>query len=228
MTDRILPATLDSGPGDGPLLLLAHGAGAPMDSPFMERLAALLTERNVATRRFEFRYMARRREDGRKRPPDRMPALENAFRSAVAEAREHWPGRSVAIGGKSMGGRVATHVADAVDACAVVVFGYPFHPPGKPDAPRTTHLHGLAVPTLILQGTRDPFGKRGELEAWQLPDGVAVHWLEDGDHDLKPRVASGRTWRRNLEEAADATAGFLRIGRCSQFRHDTPEPLPAR
>lgn len=196
---------------DGPktaglMLLLAHGAGAAMDSPFMETMAKGIAKGGVRVARFEFPYMAERRKSGKKRPPDSLNSLIESFRAA-ARALE---GKAFAIGGKSMGGRIASMVADEVGAKALVCLGYPFHPPGKPNAARTEHLRKLKTPTLIVQGTRDPFGGTADVKALKLPKTIRVHWLEDGEHSFKPRKASGRTEEENLAEAIDATVAFLR------------------
>ncbi len=194
---------------DGPAratrkLALTHGAGAPVDDPFFATLVALLVDRGVRVARFEFPYMAKRREDGKRRGPDRAPLLQACWRAVAAELGPGW-----AIGGKSMGGRIASMVADEVVASGLVCLGYPFHPPGKPETLRVDHLRGLSTPALILQGTRDSFGTPPEVAGYPLAPGIAVHWLEDGDHSLKPRKRSGRTLEQNLDEAADAIAGFL-------------------
>jgi len=187
-------------------LALAHGAGAPMDSPFMAAFAAGLAAEGIRVARFEFPYMAARRHDGRKRPPDREAVLLEAWRQVVARLG---PAR-LAVGGKSLGGRMASMVADETGAKGLVCLGYPFHPPGRPDKLRTAHLETIKTPTLIVQGTRDPFGGPGEVEGYPLSPAVRLHWAEDGDHSLAPRKASGRTTEQNWAEAIAATAAFLR------------------
>ena len=194
------------GPSDAPhTVALAHGAGAPMDSPFMEAVADGLARRGLRVARFEFPYMAARRADGRRRPPDREPRLLACWRE-VADALKDRP---LAIGGKSLGGRMASLIADEVGAKALICLGYPFHPPGKPERLRTAHLEALRTPTLIVQGTRDPFGTREEVTDYALSPAISVHWAEDGDHSLKPRKASGRSEADNLREATQAVADFL-------------------
>lgn len=201
------PDFLFDGPKTAGLtLLLAHGAGAAMDSPFMETMARGIAKGGVRVARFEFPYMAERRKSGKKRPPDSLNSLIESFRAATRALE----GKAFAIGGKSMGGRIASMVADEVGAKALVCLGYPFHPPGKPNAARTEHLRKLKTPTLILQGTRDPFGGAADVKALKLPKTIRVHWLEDGEHSFKPRKASGRTEEENLAEAIDATVAFLR------------------
>ncbi len=203
---------LATGPDDGPVLLLAHGAGAAMDSPFMTLIAELLAERGLATARFEFAYMAARRESTKRRPPPKAETLAPEYEAAVEVARQRWPERQLLIGGKSMGGRVASYIADATFAkghCAgLVCLGYPFHPPTQPTQLRTTHLVAMACPALIVQGERDPFGSRAEVEAMSLSAQIAFHWAGDGDHDLGPRGGKGFTRKGNLQAAADAIAAF--------------------
>jgi len=203
---------LHTGPPDGPLLLLAHGAGAQMTSPFMELIATLLGNRGLATARFEFGYMAARRNGGKKRPPPKAETLMPEYVAAVTAARGAARDRPLLIGGKSMGGRVASLVADrlhaAGDCRGLVCLGYPFHPPNHPDKPRTAHLIALACPALIVQGDRDPFGGHAEVDGFGLPPTIALHWASDGDHDLGPRGSSGFTRKGNLAAAADAIAQF--------------------
>ena len=107
-----------------------------------------------------------------------------------------------------MGGRIASLVADEVKADGLVCLGYPFHPPGKPESLRTSHLETLKTKTLIIQGTRDALGSADEVEGYALSPSIAVHWVGDGDHSLKPRKSSGRTLEQNMEEAIDQAARF--------------------
>ncbi|MDJ0839174.1 MAG: dienelactone hydrolase family protein [Acidobacteriota bacterium] len=199
---------LFNGPEDAAVrLILAHGAGAPMDSPFMNIVAEGIGAAGIRVARFEFPYMARRRTDGKKGGPDRAPVLETTWRQAV----EGMGGpENLFIGGKSMGGRIASMIADQVGAAGLICMGYPFHPPGKPEKLRTEHLKNLKTPTLILQGARDPFGKPEEVDTYDLADTIRVHWLEDGDHGLKPRKKSGRTEEQNLNEAVAEAVSFMR------------------
>jgi hypothetical protein len=182
-----------------------------METPFLQAIAALLGERGIATFRFEFGYMAGRRSGGARKPPPRAERLIEEYGAAVAAAG---PGAPLLIGGKSMGGRVASMVADELYAAGriagLVCLGYPFHPPGQPDKLRTAHLEGLACPALIVQGERDPFGSRSEVEAMRLSPAIRFHWAGDGDHDLGPRGGSGFTRKGNLAGAADAVAEFAK------------------
>lgn len=188
-------------------LLLAHGAGAPMDSAFMEQLALALAASGVAVARFEFDYMAARRCGGAKRPPERADKLLAQFEAALALM----PAGAVWVGGKSMGGRMATLLAAAAAPrlAGVLCYGYPFHPVGKPEVLRTEHLGTLPVPLLICQGERDPFGTREQVADYELPESVELRWLPDGDHDLKPRKASGHTHEGNISAAAQASATWM-------------------
>jgi predicted alpha/beta-hydrolase family hydrolase len=132
--------------------------------------------------------------------------LEASMRAVVNQLGDT---SRLVLAGKSMGSRVATQLADALGVRAAVAFGYPFHPPQKPSQLRTAHLQAIATPTLILQGTRDPFGVPAEVAGYVLSPAVRLHWLEDGDHDLSPRKKSGRTEAQNLDEAADRAADFV-------------------
>jgi hypothetical protein len=196
------------GPDDAPrTLLLAHGAGAPMDSPFMHHVAEGLAAAGWRVARFEFPYMAARRVDGKKRGPNPAHRLEACFREAIAEIGD--PARLV-IGGKSMGGRIASRIADDAGVAGLLALGYPFHPPGKPERLRTAHLAGLRTPALILQGERDTFGGREEVGGYDLAATIQLGWLPDGDHSFKPRKRSGYTLEGNLDAAVAAADAFLR------------------
>lgn len=199
-----------------PRLLLAHGAGAPADSDFMEALAVALSVEGVSVLRFEFPYMEQRRRDGRKRPPDRQPALLGHFRQAVAAiAAQTTGGGPIFVGGKSMGGRMASHMITQAgiqpEICGAVCFGYPFHPPGKRDQWRTGHFQDLQRPLLIIQGTRDPFGKKQEVENQGTGAAGHVHlsWLEGGDHDFRPLARQVEDHNDMIRHAARAAAVFM-------------------
>ena len=194
------------GPQDGPTVVLAHGAGAPMDSPFLNVVAAGLGAAGLRVARFEFPYMRRRREEGKRGAPDREPALRAAWKEAIAALGG---GERLVIGGKSLGGRMASLVADEVGVRGLVCLGYPFHPPDKPDRLRTAHLHDLRTPTLIVQGTRDPFGTPEDVAGYELSPAIRLLWLEDGDHSFKPRASSGFKEKQHLETAVGAVVGFV-------------------
>lgn len=186
-------------------IALAHGAGAPMDDPFLAAIAAGLAAHGLRVARFEFPYMAARRS-GRRKPPDRAPVLLESWREAIAALGG---ARNLVIGGKSLGGRIASMLADEVGARGLVCLGYPFHPPGRPERLRTAHLETLRTPTLIVQGTRDAFGTPAEVAGYQLSPAIRVHWIADGDHSLAPRKSSGRTKRDALDEAIAQVAAFV-------------------
>ncbi|MEP1356027.1 MAG: alpha/beta fold hydrolase [Tateyamaria sp.] len=189
-------------------VLLAHGAGAPMDSPAMTAISQALAAQDLRVVRFEFAYMANRRTDGSKRPPPRADKLNHEYLAAIDALQIDGP---VIIGGKSMGGRVASMIADelfnADRIAGLLCVGYPFHPIGKPEKLRTEHLMGLQTPTLICQGTRDPFGSTDEVAAYDLSSAIQMSWFEDGDHDLKPRKrVSGFTHADHLKSMAATVA----------------------
>ena len=187
--------------------LFAHGAGGAMDTPFMNVIAEGLAARGIRVARFEFPYMAARRKGGKRGgAPDREPVLLESWREAVAQLGG---GSAVSIGGKSLGGRMASMVADEQNVRALVCFGYPFHPPGRPERMRTQHLMTLKTRALIIQGTRDPFGGRDEIATYGLPKSIRVEWLEDGDHSFKPRVSSGLSLDDNLQRAVDLASKFI-------------------
>lgn len=215
MTDQPPPMTCRrDGPEDAAITLaLAHGAGAGMDSAYMQAMATGLGRSGIRVVRFEFPYMEARRQTGTKRPPDREPKLRATWAQVIEDLRAEAtlagrPGM-LAIGGKSMGGRMASLVADEHRVGALVCLGYPFHAPGKPEKPRTAHLQAIATPTLIVQGTRDPFGKPDEVAGYGMDPAVRVHWIDGGDHDLKPLKSSGRTHEQTIAEAVEHVAAFL-------------------
>jgi predicted alpha/beta-hydrolase family hydrolase len=198
---------LFDGPADTRVtVVLAHGAGAPMDTPFMDFFAGAIAAEDVRVARFEFPYMAERRTTGKGRGPDRQPALLDAWRDAVGALG---PPTRLVIGGKSMGGRLASMIADELGVRGLVVLGYPFHPPGRPGNLRTAHLRELRTPALIVQGTRDAFGTREEVVGYDLSGAITIHWIGDGDHNLTPGRASGWTRVAAWQEAAAAVCQFL-------------------
>jgi uncharacterized protein len=197
---------------DGPMtgdrtLALAHGAGAPMDSPFMRIMAQGVAASGIRVARFEFPYMRRRRETGRRGAPDTPAVLLQSWRDAIQEL-----GGSdrLIIGGKSMGGRIASMVADEVAVRGLVCLGYPFHPPGDPARMRTKHLEALTTPALIVQGERDSFGGREEVAPYKLSREIRIEWITDGDHSFKPRKGSGRSEVENLRTAIELVVSFVR------------------
>jgi uncharacterized protein len=210
----------DGRPGLG-LLVLAHGAGAGHFSPFMTSYAAGLAQRGLDVVTFNFPYM-----EARRRTPDRAPVLEDAFRRTIvaAASHRHVRGRRLFIGGKSMGGRMATHLAAAPEAWpqappleGVVVFGYPLRPPGGRGADRASHLHRIAVPMLIVQGTRDSFGNPEEIRAalagrGDRPSGGPTEVLpvEGADHSLAVRKSTGRSQDSVHSEILDKVSEWIR------------------
>ena len=191
-------------------VLLAHGAGAPMDSGPLNAIANSLAEVGFRVARFEFAYMAARR-NGTRKPPLKAERLQDEYRAEVESLAAPGP---LIIGGKSMGGRVASMVADDLRAAGriagLLCLGYPFHPPDKPAQLRTAHLVDLKTPTLICQGTRDSFGTRAEVTGYNLSSQIEILWLEDADHDLRPRKRiSGYTVADHLATIAHATKAWL-------------------
>ncbi|WP_454856171.1 alpha/beta hydrolase family protein [Rhizobium binxianense] len=207
---------LIEGPEDARFtILFAHGAGAPMDSASMNAASGALAGAGLRVARFEFAYMASRRPSAGSRPPPRAETLIPEYAAAVTALAASGP---LIIGGKSMGGRVASMIADDLHAqrriAGLLCLGYPFHPPDRPEALRTAHLRELATPALICQGTRDQFGTREEVAGYDLSRNIEILWLEDGDHDLKPRKkVSGFSAADHLATMAQevkAWAGGLR------------------
>ncbi|HEV7425888.1 MAG TPA: alpha/beta family hydrolase [Thermoanaerobaculia bacterium] len=196
---------------DGPdaaeqVYVFAHGAGGAMDTPFMSTVARELGQRGIRVVRFEFPYMAARRTGGKRGAPDREPVLLKTWREVAAQLGG---GPRLFIGGKSMGGRMATLVADELKVRGAAIFGYPFHPPGQPGKLRTAHLETMTTPMLVLQGERDPFGTRDDVARYRLSPAIRMEWIPDGDHSLKPRAKSGTSERQNLLFAIDAAAAFI-------------------
>ena len=225
MSSLVIPTAADAAslPGElvraatpaGLLVVFAHGAGAGQRSPFMQHYAELLAARGLDVLTFDFPYMAA----GRKLP-DRAPALEAAFHDAVAAGVAALDGsaQAVIVAGKSMGGRMATHLAaqpeawrGAVPLAAAVAFGYPLRPPGPRGGDRVSHLARLSVPTLIVQGTRDTFGGPDEVAAaTTAAPRVTVLPVATGDHSLKVTAASGQRQDAVDASIAEAVARFVR------------------
>ena len=205
-----LPDFLYDGPEDAKLTIaLAHGAGAPMDSSFLQVFAERLGENGFRVVRFEFPYMAERRETGKKKPPNRAPILMDTWNAVI----DFLGPDHLIVGGKSMGGRMASMVTadremSGTPPFGLVCLGYPFHPPGNPEKLRVDHLQNLKTPTLICQGTRDSLGTREEADSYPLPESIRFHWLEDGDHGFKPRKKSGLTEDENWQSAISAITEF--------------------
>lgn len=194
---------------NGALLVLAHGAGAGRTHPFMTAVADGLAARGVDVVTFDFPYMHERRH-----VPDRSPVLERCFVQVVAHARGlgDLAARRLFIGGKSMGGRMATHLGaqGLPDLRGIVVFGYPLHPPGKEDQPRTAHLPSVRTPLMVVQGERDTFGTPAELHQVlaQMPAGAALHVVAGGDHSLSVR---GRKLPQTLDPVLDVVRDWISV-----------------
>lgn len=207
------PRLVDGPAAAAATLLLAHGAGTPMDSPFLATIAAGLAQRGWRVVRFEFPFMARQRRGERRAPPDRMPALQACFRAQV-ERELGRGGGALLIGGHSLGGRVASLLADelaealAVRAC--LCLGFPFHHPRTPERWRSRHLATQRTPTLILQGERDPFGRPEAVRGCPLSPAVRLAWLPAGDHSLRPSRSSGLSEGDNWRSAGEQADRFLR------------------
>jgi len=187
-------------------LVLAHGAGAPMDSPFMNSIAEGIAGAEVRVVRFEFPYMAARRIRGKRSAPDREEILIASWRGVLENVGKV---STLAIGGKSLGGRIASMIVDQIGAAGLVCLGYPFHPPGNPERTRIKHLEDLRTHAVILQGTRDPFGRPDEIAHYRLSPNIQMSWIEDGDHSFKPTKRSGRTEVQNLADAITRMQRFL-------------------
>jgi predicted alpha/beta-hydrolase family hydrolase len=187
--------------------VFAHGAGAGQNSEFMELMALGLAKQNINVIRFNFAYMQLAEELGKRRPPDRADKLIVHFNAVVSAIDKSLP---VFIGGKSMGGRMASMLLEKSNALGCICMGYPFHPPGKPEKLRTEHLLAINKPVLILQGERDTFGTREEVGTFNLSERVEVSYLADGDHSFKPRKASGATLEANLDQIIEHSITFIR------------------
>jgi predicted alpha/beta-hydrolase family hydrolase len=196
------------------IFLFAHGAGANMDSDWMQLFDQLLSEQGLAVKRFNFPYMIQRIKDGSRRPPDRAPKLLEAFKQQISLLTKD---KKIIIGGKSMGGRMASllgaegALVSETDKLlsGIVCLGYPFHPPKKLDKYKGAHLADIDIPTLILQGERDTMGTKLEIAGYELSKSVTVRYLGDGDHSFKPRVKSGLTFEINMKEACDEVIRFI-------------------
>lgn len=198
-------------------LILGHGAGAGKEHEFMQAMASELVAKGISTVLFNFPYMQTIKATSKRRPPDKADKLMSHFTAVIEtysndnKALHNLP---VFIGGKSMGGRMATMVYEAVsNVKGAIALGYPFHPPSKPEKTRTEHLQTASKPLLIIQGERDTFGTKSEVESYKkngvLSSMIECSYLEDGDHSFKPRKASGKTQEEHIAKAATLTASFI-------------------
>jgi predicted alpha/beta-hydrolase family hydrolase len=212
VTAIVIKEFLVDGPDEAShVFVFAHGAGVGMASPFMDTMARGIAAAGIRVVRFHFPYMEQSVRSGRRRPPDGGRVLRAAYTEVVRHCveRERCPRNRLVIGGKSMGGRIASMIADAEGVAGVVCMGYPFHPPRQPQRLRTDHLRVMRTPTLICQGERDPFGTRAEVSAMTLSPAIRLHWLPDGDHGFVPRRRAGTDAAANLQSAAAAAAAFI-------------------
>ncbi|WP_298940285.1 alpha/beta family hydrolase [uncultured Psychromonas sp.] len=200
-----------NGPEDGPLFVFSHGAGAPLTSDFMETVSVGLAKQGIRVARFNFNYMQQRVETGSRRPPERAPHLLKQFLEVVQELDQ-----PMVIGGKSMGGRMATLLAaesspeQLKQVKGIACLGYPFHPQGKPEKLRIEHLAAIKQPVAIIQGSRDKLGDQNEVISYSLPNTFQWCWLEDGDHDFKPRVKSGLTHQQHIQSSITYLAAYIK------------------
>lgn len=205
---------IDTAPEAKACLILAHGAGAGMDSEFMQWLSAALIAHNVTVVRFNFDYMAKALTEGKRRPPEKADKLLARFRQVIDAVAEDPVLKSLPlfVGGKSMGGRMST-LLTASEECpnvrGAVAYGYPFHPVGKPEKLRVEHLETMKRPLLVIQGERDTFGHKEEVAEYTLSESVQCVFLDDGDHSFKPRKASGLTQSQHIASAATLTSTFI-------------------
>ena len=202
------PKVQFDGNESSPMLVLAHGAGSGSHSDFMNLLTQELVDQGVCVARFNFKYMAWAQEHKTRRPPPRLPVLIEEYRRVI-----EWLDRPCFVGGKSMGGRIASHLlldSDLHSICGGIAFGFPFHPIKKPERLRTEHILHLEKEFLILQGSRDPFGSENRASGLHLGAYAHIEWCPDGDHDLIPRKRSGMTQADNLSLASQHAATFMR------------------
>ena len=194
-----------------PLFVFAHGAGAAMNSDFMECIATGLAMQNIRVARFNFHYMQQAVTSGKRRPPERAPQLIMQFETLLVQINA-----PCVIGGKSMGGRMASLLAAklvtgrATNIKGVACLGFPFHPAGTPEKLRTDHFDDVGLPQLIIQGTRDPLGSQSDVDGYSLPKCIQWLWLDDGDHNLKPRIKSGFNYEQHLQKTIVHLANFVK------------------
>jgi len=188
-------------------LILAHGAGAGKQSDFMQFMAEALSRCHITVHRFNFAYMQQALDTGKKRPPGAAKKLLGEYQDVIQQCASR--ALPLFIGGKSMGGRIASMLLEQSPAVAGICLGYPYHPPGKPDNLRVEHLLSLSKPLLVVQGQRDTFGTQQQISTYGLPQNINQHFLTDGDHSFKPRKASGLTLEQNMQQAVSACDGFI-------------------
>ncbi len=187
-------------------IILAHGAGAAMDSEWMEELTKKLVKRDIQVIRFNFPYMIKAQEEGKKYPPSGKQILLESWERMIEKHRQMG---HLFIGGKSLGGRMASLIADGNKVDGLVCLGFPFHAPGKSIGDRAEHLKKMKTPTIILQGKRDSMGSFEELKGLRFARKVKINWVESGDHSFKPLKSSGLSLDDNLEYVAEAVDQFM-------------------
>ena len=203
-----------------PVCILAHGAGAPMTSPFMTQIASCLAQEGIFVVRFHFSYMQKRQRTGTMSPPLRTPRAHQEWAAVVEMVQRSFAPQHLVIGGKSFGGRMAVSWAAGLSSDdprrprGLVVFGYPFHPSGRPgwDAARCQPLVETKIPTLIVQGTRDALGNDAFVSGLSLSSQARLIWIPDGDHSYRPRRASGYREEDQRVKAATYAAHFVHTG----------------
>lgn len=206
------------GGGAAPTFIFAHGAGAGMEHKWMGDMAAALAEESIRVVRFEFPYMQAARKTHKRGRPDPAAVLEETWFRVIEQVGKP---AELFIGGKSMGGRIASMVADRAGVMGLICLGYPFHPAGRPTTLRVAHLADLRTPTLILQGDRDTLGNAEEISGYKLSRAIRVLYLPDGDHSFKPRKSSGHTASENMAAAVHEVAAFC-------LRRSQPAPGDTR
>lgn len=195
---------------DGPTdashtFILAHGAGAGMAHPFMSQMAQGIAANGIKVVRFNFPYMQKMLAEERRLPPNKAPILLAAFEAVIKD----FASEQLVIGGKSMGGRMASHLLALPSVAAGVCLGFPFHPAGKPERFKGEHLATLDKPCLLVQGDRDLMGSETEVKGYALSSLIQLHFLVDGDHSFKPRKRSGYTYEQHMQQAIKLVSDFI-------------------
>ncbi len=195
------------------VFVLAHGAGAGKDHCFLIELSALLQERGISVVRFNFPYMEKIIQAGKRRPPDKFPSLVEYYQHLLPQIMACFgDDMPIFIGGKSMGSRVAVTLLEQTQHNNIkggICMGYPFHPQKKPEKLRLSPLQNTLLPVLICQGTRDLLGNKDEIALYEFSSRCELAFLPDGDHDLKPRVKSGFTHQQHKETTANFIKEFI-------------------
>ena len=195
-----------NGPEDADVkLILTHGAGAGIETEFMTHIATGIAKKaGIQVIRFEFPYMETMRKTGKRRAPNTAKVLMETFTQEIKKYNGQ-----IFIGGKSMGGRIASMIGEKTTISGCICLGYPFHPPGKPEKLRTEHLQQIKKPILIIQGERDPFGTKTEIPQYTLSENICIKYLPDGEHSFKPRKKSGYTTEQNWDKAIEYAVAFI-------------------